>query len=180
MPIQRNHLERLGQRVDVMYAAGDRHIHRKQLGLEARSCNASTLPWTAWAGVGGTCNAVLRDTTGTWSVPLARQCQTVSSAYADAASCAVTTPDASGNFTECQYNFAAAAATQTCAPAYVANDYTNPTVYRNCGTSNSTWANATTCTEDNELQRVGHQDNLSVYGLVQLGHRRDMHPGCPV
>jgi type IV pilus assembly protein PilY1 len=113
------------------------------------------LPWTAWAGIGGTCNAVAQDTTGTWSVPVARQCQTVSSGYANAASCAVTAPDASGNYTECQYNWAAAAATPTITPAYVANDYTNATVYRNPTYPNSGWTNAATCTEGTTWSATG-------------------------
>ncbi len=127
--------------------------------------------WTAWTGVGGTCNAVAQDTTGTWSVPVARQCQTVPGTYTNAASCAVTTPDASGNYTECQYSWAATAATPTVTPAYAANDYTNATVYRNPTYTNSSWVNATTCTEGTTWSATGTRitcqyANWSAWGSV--------------
>lgn len=104
--------------------------------------------WSAWSGT-QTCTAHALDSSGTaggaWQNGI--QCQNVGiTAWSDAASCSVTSPDASGNFTDCQYAWAASAATQTCSPTYVANDYANATVYRNCTTSNSAWSNAANCT----------------------------------
>ena len=137
-------------------------------GVWERRGNASTpLDWHGLAP--RSCNAVPGIPPTRVASPWPRECQTVSSAYADAASCAVTTPDASGNFTECRYNLAAAAATQTCAPAYVANNYTNPTVYRNCGTSNSTWTNATTCTEETNYSASGTRTTCRYTGWSAWG-----------
>lgn len=135
----------------------------------ARQCQYTA--WTSWSA-SASCNTVNQDTNDPYSVGVATQCQTVGiTAYADASSCAVTTPDASGNFTECRYNWAAAAGTPTCTPDYVANNYTNPTVYRNCGTSNSTWANAATCTEETNYGASGARttcrySNWSAWGNV--------------
>jgi type IV pilus assembly protein PilY1 len=124
---------------------------------------------SAWVGVGGTCTPVLRDTTGTWSVPVARDCQTVPGTYADAASCAVTTPDASGNFTECQYRFDAVAGTQTCSPAYVANNFTNPVVYSGCTTGSSSWANAPSCTATTTWSTTGTKTNCQYTAWTSWG-----------
>jgi type IV pilus assembly protein PilY1 len=48
--------------------------------------------------------------------------------------------------TDCQYALAATAGTATCSPAWVANNYTNLTVYQNCSSSSGTWTNAASCT----------------------------------
>jgi type IV pilus assembly protein PilY1 len=105
---------------------------------------------TAWVGA-----ASCTDTRGTstsnnstWTGP-ATACQTaVTSAYTNATACTpTTTPDASGNTTQCQYSFATAAATSTCAPAYVAGDYSNPVVYQGCANSaGASWTNVSSCT----------------------------------
>jgi len=101
---------------------------------------------------------------------VATQCQTVAvTPYAPAASCAVTTPDAGGNFTQCNYSFAALAPTQTCTPAYVPNDYTNATVYQNCATTNSTWVDATTCTEEMNYSASGTRTTCRYTGWSAWG-----------
>lgn len=113
----------------------------------ARQCQYSA--WSAWQGT-ATCSQQNKDGSDPYTVGLARECQTAATtAYADTPSCAVTAPDASGNFTECQYNWAAAAATQTCTPAYVANNFDNSIVFRNCGTTGTTWSNVSSCTASN-------------------------------
>lgn len=48
--------------------------------------------------------------------------------------------------TFCQYSFAAAAATGTCSPSYIAGNYTNLSTYQNCATTSGTFTNAATCT----------------------------------
>ena len=98
---------------------------------------------TAWSNV-GSCAAVAADFTNA----VARECQNaVTSAYANATSCSPGGPDGSGVITDCRYSFANAAATQTCAPAEVAGDYTNQFVYKNCGSTNSnSWTNVNSCT----------------------------------
>jgi type IV pilus assembly protein PilY1 len=48
--------------------------------------------------------------------------------------------------TQCQYSFAATAATGTCTPTYVANNYTNLTVYQGCATTTTVPVNVSSCT----------------------------------
>jgi len=133
----------------------------------ARQCQYT--PWTAWSGT-ASCNVVNRDTSDPYTVGVATQCQTVAvTPYAPAASCAVTTPDAGGNFTQCNYSFAALAPTQTCTPAYVPNDYTNATVYQNCATTNSTWVDATTCTEEMNYSASGTRTTCRYTGWSAWG-----------
>ena len=133
----------------------------------ARQCQYT--PWTSWSGT-ASCNAVNQDTNDPYTVGVATRCQRIGiTAYADAASCAVTAPDASGNFTECRYNWAAAAATPTVTPAYVANDYTNATVYRNPTYPNSGWVNATTCTEETDYSASGTRTTCRYAGWSAWG-----------
>lgn len=95
--------------------------------------------WSVWAGT-SSCTPVNSGRNRT-------QCQTVGiTAWTDTATCSVTNRDASGNYTDCRYNWAAAAVTSTCEPSYVANNYTNATVYRNCAVTGTTWSNASSCT----------------------------------
>ena len=142
--------------------------------------NANTPLGTSWSGT-ASCNAVTRYERPVWDRRRCHACQTIgNTAYANAASCAVTTPDASGNFTDCQYTFAAAAATQTCTPAYAANDYTNPTVYRNLRDIQFDMDKCHDVHGGNGLQRLGHEDNMSLCELVRLGHCRNVHPGRPI
>ena len=116
--------------------------------------------WSAWGGV-PSCTTHAQDTTGTsgsaWQI--ARQCQTVvTSPYANSGSCAVTTtPDTNGYTTQCQYSWASTAATQTCSPTYVANNYTNANVYRNCSTTNGSWTNVASCTATSTWDASGQQ-----------------------
>lgn len=113
----------------------------------ARECQYTT--WSAWSGT-SSCTATAQDLTSPHTVGTARECQTINTtSYADVPSCTPTSPDGSGNFTQCQYNWAASAGTQTCSPNYVANNYTNATVYRNCTTSVSAWTNVSTCSITN-------------------------------
>ncbi len=106
-------------------------------------------PWGSWFGT-GSCTAQAQDTTNPYTIATATQCQTVVTApYANASSCtATTTPDSSGNTTQCQYVWTTAQATPSCsAPAYVAGNYSNATVYRNCNAVvTSPFANAASCT----------------------------------
>ncbi len=132
----------------------------------ARNCQYSA--WSGWSGT-QSCTAVGKDTTDPYTVGVARECQDVPSAWADAASCAVTTPDASGNFTQCQYNFAPAAGTQTCTPAYVANNFTNPVVYSGCTTTSSTWANAPSCTAATIWSTTGTKTNCQYTAWTSWG-----------
>lgn len=100
----------------------------------------------AWANA-TSCTAVAKSTSPNYTVGQAISCQSVAiSAYANSATCSEAGPDASGISTQCRYNFATAAATPTCSPAYTAGDYTNPTVYQNCSTAAGTPVAATTCT----------------------------------
>lgn len=115
----------------------------------AATCNPATqgCRYTAWTAATPTssCVAAAQDTTN-WSVATARQCPISGpSTWTDTASCTVTSPDGSGNFTACQYRWLSASATQTCSPTYVANDFTNATVYRNCTTTGGAWTNASSC-----------------------------------
>ena len=110
--------------------------------------------WTGWTNT-TSCSAVNRDTSGTWNVPVARECQNLAGTYTDATTCSVTTPDASGQSTQCRYNWAALAPTQTCSPTYAAGDFSNVTVYRNCDVTNGSWANAATCTETTDWSASG-------------------------
>lgn len=115
----------------------------------AATCNPATqgCQYTAWTAATPTssCVAAAQDTTN-WSVATARQCPiTGPSTWTDTASCTVTNPDGSGYFTACQYRWLSASATQTCSPSYVANDFTNATVYRNCTTTGGAWTNASSC-----------------------------------
>lgn len=76
--------------------------------------------WTTWQDAGSCSPLAQSSGTGTWSRQTA---------------------------TQCQYNWQSTAGTAACTPTYVANNYTNPTVYRNCTTANGTWAPASdTCT----------------------------------
>lgn len=116
-------------------------------GSNRRQCRYTA--WNDWSST-SSCSPQPQDTSGTWSVEIARECRNNPvTSFSDVASCTPTSPDASGNFTECQYNWAATAATQTCSPLHVANDYTNATVYRNCNTSGGTWTNAASCSVTN-------------------------------
>ncbi|GAB3645820.1 hypothetical protein GCM10028813_04490 [Ramlibacter alkalitolerans] len=92
-----------------------------------------------------------------YSVAQARSCRyAVRSSFTNAASCTPTTvPNGQGQTTQCQYSFAASAATQTCAPAYSANNFTNTTVYRNCGTTPGTLSNVTSCTATTTPDALG-------------------------
>jgi type IV pilus assembly protein PilY1 len=80
------------------------------------------------------------------------QCSTtITSAYADAPSCTATVvPDVNGYTTQCQYSWTTAQSTPSCSvPAYVAGNYSNPTVYQNCQTvvtSTSTVVSPGSCT----------------------------------
>lgn len=110
-------------------------------------------PTTTTVGVSScTVNASSSTADGTvWTGPTAvTACQTaVTVPYANAASCTVTTtPDTSGNTTQCQYAWATAQGTPSCSsPVYVAGNYTNATVYQNCTTViTSPYANSATCT----------------------------------
>lgn len=119
----------------------------------ARQCHYDT--WSAWSGTNA-CTALGKDTTDPYTIGTARECQTVgTSAWANAANCAITAPDGSGNFTDCQYSWAASAATQTCSPAYVSGNYTNTTVYNNCTTSATPWVNAAACTAESTWSVTG-------------------------
>jgi len=110
--------------------------------LQTRTSSNSGSSWTAWTPT-SSCTA---DNSGTNR----RQCRTIGlTAWTDTASCSVTSPDAGGNFTDCQYSWAAAATTSTCSPSYVANNYTNATVYRNCAVTGPTWTNVSTCSATN-------------------------------
>ncbi len=103
--------------------------------------------WSGWANV-ATCSTTNRDSDSPYEIATARQCQTaVSSPYANATSCTPTTvADGNGQTIQCQYSWEIAVPTSTCTPAYVNNNYSNPTVYRNCTTSGGTWANVSSCT----------------------------------
>lgn len=106
--------------------------------------------WSAWNGTSSCTNTAQSSGTGTWAVTQARQCQnTANSSYANTGSCTPTSPDSSGNFTECQYSWAPSAATSTCSPSYVANNFTNATVYRNCTISAGAWTNTASCSITN-------------------------------
>lgn len=105
--------------------------------------------WTAWTGT-GSCSANHGTSSAdgaVWTGP-GVDCQTVEIAsWSNASSCTPAGPDASGNITECQYAFASAAPTATCAPAYTSGDYSNATVYANCTqSSNQSWTNVGSCT----------------------------------
>ena len=112
--------------------------------------------WSSW-GNASSCTANPQDNTGTagpaWESAV--ECQTINtSSWTNAVSCVPgTNPDGSG--TVCQYSWASAAATPTITPAYVANDYTNATVYRNPTYTNSSWVNAATCTEGTDYSASG-------------------------
>jgi Tfp pilus tip-associated adhesin PilY1 len=135
----------------------------------ASSCTATTTPngsgnttqcrywdttanatWSAWAGT-SSCTAVAQSAGPTnYTVGTARNCQTiVTSPYANAASCTVTPPNASGDSTQCQYNWSAWAGTPSCTAV---NPSTGPTSYtvssaRECQTAiTSPYANVTSCT----------------------------------
>jgi type IV pilus assembly protein PilY1 len=113
----------------------------------ASDCGYSA--YSAWSDA-GSCTPVAQSTGPTnYTVQTAVNCQpVVSQAFTNAASCTPSsTPDANGRTFQCQYVFAASAATSTCAPAAVTGDFSNATVYQNCATtSNNTWTNATSCT----------------------------------
>ncbi|WP_299798529.1 PilC/PilY family type IV pilus protein [Ramlibacter sp.] len=111
-------------------------------GTNGNTTQCAYTSWTSWVGA-ASCTVRAQDTSGASNVATATDCQTVvTSAYANAPSCAVTTtPDSSGNTTQCQYSFAAVAATATCAPAYVSGNFSNATVYQGCTQSAPTWTN---------------------------------------
>ena len=113
--------------------------------------------WTGWGGWTGpgSCTPAAMDTSGTWRTPVARECTTVNGTWNDTAACSVTTPDANGTSTQCQYRWITpAAATPTCSPA-APNDFSSQTVYRNCTTTNSAWTSATTCTAETAWSASG-------------------------
>lgn len=126
------------------------------------SCTATTAPdsngyttqcrYTGWSSPAsvGSCTPVAQSSGPNYKVGVATQCSTVvSSSYANAGSCTpTTTPDANGQTVQCRYAFATAAATSTCSPAYVANDFTNATVYQNCNANGvvGNWTNVSSCT----------------------------------
>lgn len=109
----------------------------------AKQCSYSA--WGSWANT-GSCTAAAQSASSPYSTALARECQTATLGTSNTSSCTVSSPDGSGSSTGCQYAWAALAVTQTCSPAYVANDYTNATVYRNCAISGTTWNNTSSCT----------------------------------
>ena len=129
----------------------------------ARACSYAA--FSAYAPSNGTCTNAQSSGTGNWTVSTAIDCRTtVTTPFADAGSCSVTTvPNASGLTTQCQYSFAASAPVAgavngSCSPTYAVNNYTNATVYRNCSTTapiynNVSACNATTTTDVNG-QRV--------------------------
>jgi type IV pilus assembly protein PilY1 len=102
-----------------------------------------------WVNTGSCTNTMGTNTANgtTWTGP-ATNCQTNQiTSWTNVASCSPVGPNASGVSTECQYAFAASAGTGTCAPVYTAGDYSNQTVYKNCGTqSGSSWTNVSSCT----------------------------------
>ncbi|NOT98396.1 MAG: hypothetical protein HOO97_04805, partial [Sideroxydans sp.] len=109
-------------------------------------CTYSTA--SAWVGTPA-CTPAALPAGPTYNVTPVTECQSnVSAAFANAATCTPTTvPDISGNTTQCQYAWQTAQGTASCsAPAYVAGDFTNSTVYRNCATAiTSPFANAASC-----------------------------------
>jgi type IV pilus assembly protein PilY1 len=111
---------------------------------------ASNCQYTAYSGWSNatSCSVVAQSTSPNYTVGTASNCQyAVSSAFANATSCTpTTTPNISGQTTQCQYSFAAAATTLTCQPQYVSGDYTNATVYNNCSVVPGNWTNVTACT----------------------------------
>lgn len=119
----------------------------------ARACRYVDGAWTNT----GACAAVAKSGSSPYSVVLARSCQTVvTAAYANSPTCAVTAPNGAGVSTQCRYNFTAAVPTQ-CTPAYVANNFTNPTVWNNCSPSNGAWTNTPTCTETTAYDANGEK-----------------------
>ncbi|MBS1189477.1 MAG: Type fimbrial biosis protein PilY1 [Rhodocyclaceae bacterium] len=81
---------------------------------------------------------------------------TVISPFANVSTCAVTTtPDANGYTTQCRYAWQATAGTSICSPAYAPNDYSNPTVYKNCARVDGPWVNATSCTVNTAIDANG-------------------------
>jgi type IV pilus assembly protein PilY1 len=109
----------------------------------------------AWAPA-QSCNAVAKDNSSPFDVGLATECRTSNPAWVAAASCSPTGFGADGNRTECRYNWGAnAVATQTCTPTQPTNDFSNAVVWRNCGTTNGTWTNATSCTATSDYDGSG-------------------------
>lgn len=117
----------------------------------ARQCQYTA--WTA-AAPAGSCTALAQSTSSPYSVGTATACSYAAyGAWANEASACTPVAQTTGSngvynavAKQCQYSFAAAAGTPTCSPAYVANNYTNLTVYNNCTTTPGTWASATSCT----------------------------------
>lgn len=102
--------------------------------------------WSAYTAV-GSCTGQGRDWNDPYTVGLAENCDTtVLNGWASAPLCTPGFDASTGVTTECRYNFASSAATQTCAPAYAAGDFTAAAVYRNCSQNTGNWGYATSCT----------------------------------
>lgn len=113
------------------------------------------------------CTTKNKDTTSPYNVAQAVACNTVvTSAYADSPSCSfTTTPDINGYTTQCAYSWATAAATTTSSPTFVANDYTNVTVYRNpTRQSGASWTNVSSCTSTSTPDASGHYTSCQYAG----------------
>ena len=139
----------------------------------ARTCSYTT-PTPVPAA---TCQPVAQSSgTGNWTVQTARACSYTSpTTPVDVATCVpVAQSSGTGNWTvatatQCSYRFDAAAGTQTCAPAYVANNYTNPTVYSACATSSSGWTNTSSCTATTTWSAAGTKTNCRYTGWSSWG-----------
>lgn len=115
------------------------------------SCTPSTnvqcqVSWGSWSNTSNTCTVSGPSLTGGYV-----DCQYGAwGSWSNASSCSPaqsTSPTYTlTTATDCQYSFAASAATQTCLPAYTAGDFSNVTVYNNCTTSPGTWSNVSSCT----------------------------------
>lgn len=115
--------------------------------------------WTAYTDV-GSCSALSKDTSGTWSRPVARQCQTVTvwSAWTDVSTC-----DANST-TECQWaGWTAYAPVSSC--TYVARDTSDPYngnsstngLARECSTSvTAAFVDVSSCTATSTADASGY------------------------
>lgn len=114
---------------------------------DSNSVNCRYTAWPATYTSVDSCTPVAKDTSDPYRVGVAVECvTTVQVGWTNTASCVPGFNAGTGITTECRYNFAGTAATQVCAPAYVENNYSNATVYRNCSQSTGTWAYASSCT----------------------------------
>jgi type IV pilus assembly protein PilY1 len=94
------------------------------------------------------CTTINKSTSSPFTVATAQSCSfRIATPYANAASCSPSsTPDANGQTVQCQYAFATSAPTATCAPAFVAGNFGNATVYANCSTTTGNLLNVSSCT----------------------------------